>query len=249
MLKGNLIKVQAAPSADRVRITNANEIVRPSNHVGSSAFGVGSAAGGGADDSGDGAVTVGALTAEDLADPAAAVHRYAQQRNDAYRAAASAFRRGMASYAGDLAQRGKALDQLMKQARLQVVQNCLQANPTSNVLAKPQLSGGLRGLIRHAPVQQVDSLQSLADQLQISRQTNIDLHGLHVPEAMALLRSVIAKITARQSQDRITLNVVTGVGHHSVRGRSRLRETVQHYLQSNGHVFSEPNDGQFRVQL
>lgn len=251
-VRGGLVVIPATPSG-RVHVTGSNETVRSSQYAANHSAATDAVIANGAALSSLPSSDV-RLTAEDMEDPIAAMHRYAQQRNEMYRRAAQTFRGGGASYAGELAQRGRTLDRLMKLARLQVVRRCLASNPNSNVVAAHLPSRNTRfddatGASGGAEAKSIRSIETLGNQLQISRQTNIDLHGLHVPEALSLLRSMIAKAKERVSSDRVTLNMITGIGHHSVRGKSRLRDAVRHFLESNNHLFSEPRDGEFRVQL
>jgi len=237
------VRVAARPDPARPRITALNEIVRDSGTRPSGP--AGDLASRSRDEDGDQQDSAQQqLADEDLADPVAAVHHYAERRNEFYRAAANAFRQGMASYAGELAQRGKRQHHLMKLARIEVVRRCLQLNPNSNVLSRDFESPAAR-----ASSSAADRLGGIEQQLRLSRQTHVDLHGLQVPEALQLLRSLIQKALARSDRQPVCLTVITGVGHHSVRGRGKLREAVRHLLSSNGHVFSEPQDGQFKVQL
>lgn len=77
----------------------------------------------------------------------------------------------------------------------------------------------------------------------------IDLHGLHVPEALERLPISLQKAESGK------VRVVTGSGHHTRgTGRARLRPAVNKWLQENGYYFEEVVDvndyvGSFVVDL
>lgn len=77
----------------------------------------------------------------------------------------------------------------------------------------------------------------------------IDLHGLHVAEAVERLPMALEKVQSGK------VRVVTGSGHHTRgTGRARLRPAVKKWLQENGFYFEEVVDandfvGSFVVDL
>ncbi|ELU04304.1 hypothetical protein CAPTEDRAFT_117132, partial [Capitella teleta] len=79
----------------------------------------------------------------------------------------------------------------------------------------------------------------------------LDLHGLHVDEALEVLRSILAaKRKGRPSRNqRPYLTVITGRGNHSRRGVARLRPSIMDYLQRNNFRFTETHPGILRVML
>lgn len=65
----------------------------------------------------------------------------------------------------------------------------------------------------------------------------IDLHGLHVSEAVERLPAALDKAQAGK------IRILTGTGHHTKgTGRARLRPAVKKWLQDNGFFFEEVVD-------
>lgn len=77
----------------------------------------------------------------------------------------------------------------------------------------------------------------------------VDLHGLHVSEALERLPLALEKAPPG------ILRIVTGTGHHTKgTGRARLRPAVKTWLQENGYFFEEVVDanefvGSFKVEI
>lgn len=77
----------------------------------------------------------------------------------------------------------------------------------------------------------------------------VDLHGLHVSEALDRLPSALEKAPPG------ILRILTGTGHHTKgTGRARLRPAVKKWLQENGYFFEEVIDaneyvGSFKVEI
>uniref|UniRef100_A0A7C9AQ54 Smr domain-containing protein n=2 Tax=Opuntia streptacantha TaxID=393608 RepID=A0A7C9AQ54_OPUST len=82
----------------------------------------------------------------------------------------------------------------------------------------------------------------------------IDLHGLHVSEAIHVLRhelSVLSK-AARSAEQRLYVYICVGTGHHTKGSRTpaRLPVAVQRYLlEEEGLEYTEPQPGLLRVVL
>lgn len=78
------------------------------------------------------------------------------------------------------------------------------------------------------------------------REGLVDLHGLHISEAIERLP---AALDAAASTGRKLIKVVFGTGHHSKPGGGapRLRPAVIEYLQSAGYSHSEVRDGKTRL--
>jgi len=74
----------------------------------------------------------------------------------------------------------------------------------------------------------------------------IDLHGLHVKEALARLDTFTAD--ARKEQ-RSVIIVIVGAGNHSEGGVQRIRPAVEKWCRERGHRFDEVNHGCVRVFL
>uniref|UniRef100_A0A667WKJ6 NEDD4 binding protein 2 n=1 Tax=Myripristis murdjan TaxID=586833 RepID=A0A667WKJ6_9TELE len=79
----------------------------------------------------------------------------------------------------------------------------------------------------------------------------LDLHGLHVDEALEHLDQVLEDKTAEYEQGlcRPQLSVITGRGNHSQGGVARIRPAVIDYLTNKHYRFTEPKPGLVLVSL
>ncbi|GLT74205.1 hypothetical protein SLA2020_460160 [Shorea laevis] len=82
----------------------------------------------------------------------------------------------------------------------------------------------------------------------------IDLHGLHVSEAISVLKHELSVLrsTARAADQRLQVYVCVGTGHHTRGSRTpaRLPVAVQRYLlEEEGLDYSEPQPGLLRVVI
>lgn len=87
-----------------------------------------------------------------------------------------------------------------------------------------------------------------------SQEKMIDLHGLHVSEAIHTLRHELGALrnTARSAEQRLHVYVCVGTGHHTRGSRTpaRLPLSVQRYLlEEEGLDYTEPQPGLLRVVL
>eukprot|EP01134_Creolimax_fragrantissima_P000419 CFRG0419T1 len=73
------------------------------------------------------------------------------------------------------------------------------------------------------------------------RISSVDLHGLHVIEAVQLVKSVVSAKDPRRS-----MRIITGMGTHSTCG-AKLRPSIKNFLQQNGYDFVEEHGGQLLV--
>ncbi|XP_066516070.1 NEDD4-binding protein 2 isoform X2 [Hoplias malabaricus] len=82
-------------------------------------------------------------------------------------------------------------------------------------------------------------------------QNVLDLHGLHVDEALHHLQQVLLDKTSERQQGlcRPQLSVITGRGNHSQGGVPRIRPAVLDYLKSQHYRYSEPKAGLILVTL
>ncbi|XP_041993972.1 polyadenylate-binding protein-interacting protein 7-like [Salvia splendens] len=85
------------------------------------------------------------------------------------------------------------------------------------------------------------------------REQMIDLHGLHVSEAIHVLKRELAvmKNTAISMDQRLLVYICVGTGHHTRGARmpARLPTAVQRYLLEEGLDYSEPQPGLLRVVI
>ncbi|KAL3844295.1 hypothetical protein ACJIZ3_001698 [Penstemon smallii] len=86
------------------------------------------------------------------------------------------------------------------------------------------------------------------------RERMIDLHGLHVSEAIHVLKREMAvmKNAARSADQRLLVYICVGTGHHTrgARTPARLPTAVQRYLlEDEGLDFTEPQPGLLRVVI
>ncbi|XP_067844583.1 NEDD4-binding protein 2 [Heptranchias perlo] len=79
----------------------------------------------------------------------------------------------------------------------------------------------------------------------------LDLHGLHVDEALYHLdKVVIEKINEYQQKGGNSyLSVITGRGSHSQGGVARIKPAVIGYLKSHNFRFTEPQQGVVKIKL
>ncbi|XP_049415306.1 polyadenylate-binding protein-interacting protein 7 [Solanum stenotomum] len=81
----------------------------------------------------------------------------------------------------------------------------------------------------------------------------IDLHGLHVTEAIHVLKRELSVLrnAARSADQRIQVYICVGTGHHTKGSRTpaRLPISVQRYLLEEGLDYSEPQPGLLRVVI
>ncbi|CAK9170589.1 unnamed protein product [Ilex paraguariensis] len=81
----------------------------------------------------------------------------------------------------------------------------------------------------------------------------IDLHGLHVSEAVHVLKRELTMLrsVARSADQRLQVYICVGTGHHTRGSRTpaRLPISVQRYLLEEGLDYSEPQPGLLRVVI
>lgn len=82
----------------------------------------------------------------------------------------------------------------------------------------------------------------------------IDLHGLHVTEAIHVLKRDLTMLrnVARSADQHLQVYICVGTGHHTrgTRTPARLPVAVQRYLlEEEGLDYSEPQPGLLRVVL
>lgn len=70
----------------------------------------------------------------------------------------------------------------------------------------------------------------------------LDMHGLHVNEALEALKEKIATAQTGKS-----VHVITGRGSHSKGREARIKPAVLQFLRQNGYRFEETNAGMLKV--
>nr|XP_053629872.1 uncharacterized protein LOC128686800 isoform X1 [Cherax quadricarinatus] len=80
----------------------------------------------------------------------------------------------------------------------------------------------------------------------------LDLHLLHVPEALSAAQAFLKErqrvLTARGIK-QMQVSLITGRGAHSVGGQARLKPAIKEFLQKSKFLFHEANSGMFTVTL
>ncbi|XP_051119276.1 polyadenylate-binding protein-interacting protein 7-like [Andrographis paniculata] len=103
----------------------------------------------------------------------------------------------------------------------------------------------------HEKAQEAIYRQRNSDIQTNARERMIDLHGLHVSEAIHVLKRELAVMrnAARSMDQRLLVYICVGTGHHTRGSRTpaRLPIAVQRYLLEEGLDFSEPQPGLLRV--
>lgn len=86
----------------------------------------------------------------------------------------------------------------------------------------------------------------------LETKSTLDLHGLHVDEAVTVLTKVIEdqlnKLSARGDK-RKDLFIITGRGSHSRGGVARIRPAVIRWLKQKGYNFTEVHEGLLKLRL
>lgn len=75
--------------------------------------------------------------------------------------------------------------------------------------------------------------------LSVTNRFKVDLHGLHVEEALQVLEQHLLSLGGLGCPGGVLLQVVTGVGKHSWNGRPKILPAVVRYLSDAGCRFSE----------
>eukprot|EP00057_Strongylocentrotus_purpuratus_P005540 XP_003731200.2 PREDICTED: NEDD4-binding protein 2 [Strongylocentrotus purpuratus] len=90
----------------------------------------------------------------------------------------------------------------------------------------------------------------LVQRRHVTGENKLDLHNLHVEEALQALQEVLIERQMHPSpgQHRY-LEVVTGRGKHSKMGVAKLKPAVCKFLEQKGYRFTTPNAGCLKVYL
>ncbi|CAH1433843.1 unnamed protein product [Lactuca virosa] len=154
---------------------------------------------------------------------------HARLRNAYFEQARQAYHIGQKALAKELSVKGQLHNIQMKAAHGKAQESIYyQRNPVS-----PEMQGNGRGG---------------------GQERIIDLHGLHVSEAIHVLKRDLMtwRNIARSADQRVQVYICVGTGHHTkgTRTPARLPVAVQRYLlEEEGLHYSEPQPGLLRVVL
>ncbi|XP_057502906.1 polyadenylate-binding protein-interacting protein 7-like isoform X2 [Actinidia eriantha] len=151
---------------------------------------------------------------------------HARLRNAYFAQARQAYLIGNKALAKELCVKGQLHNMHMKAAHGKAQESIYrQRNPVS-----PEMQGNVRG-----------------------QERIIDLHGLHVSEAIQVLKRdlTVLRSTARSVEQRLPVYICVGTGHHTKGSRTpaRLPIAVQRYLLEEGIEYAEPQPGLLRIVL
>lgn len=80
----------------------------------------------------------------------------------------------------------------------------------------------------------------------------LDLHLLHVPEALSATQAFLSEreqvLTARGIR-QMKVSLITGRGAHSIGGQAKLKPAIKDFLKKLGYSYHEANSGMFIVTL
>ncbi|PKA62161.1 hypothetical protein AXF42_Ash015045 [Apostasia shenzhenica] len=149
---------------------------------------------------------------------------FARLRNACFQQAREAYLIGNKALAKELGDKGKWYNLQMKEAHANARETIFrQRNPGS-----PELHGYGRG-----------------------QERMVDLHGLHVNEAIHVLKHELSimKNAARSAGHRLHVLICVGTGHHTKGARTpaRLPIAVEQYLLEEGLHYTQPQPGLLRV--
>ncbi|KAK7829705.1 polyadenylate-binding protein-interacting protein 7 [Quercus suber] len=152
---------------------------------------------------------------------------HARLRNAYFEQARQAFIIGNKALAKELSAKGQVHNMHMKAAHGKAQESIYrQRNPVP-----PEMQGNGRG-----------------------QERMIDLHGLHVSEAIHVLKHELSVLrgTARAAEQRLQVYICVGTGHHTrgARTPARLPVAVQRYLlEEEGLEYTEPQPGLLRIVI
>ncbi|GMQ02360.1 hypothetical protein CsSME_00048632 [Camellia sinensis var. sinensis] len=152
---------------------------------------------------------------------------HARLRNAYFEQARQAYLIGNKALAKELSVKGQLHNMRMKAAHGKAQESIYrQRNPVS-----PEMQGNGRG-----------------------QERIIDLHGLHVSEAIHVLKRELSQLrsTARTAEQRLQVYICVGTGHHTRGSRTpaRLPVAIQRYLlEQEGLDYSELQPGLLQVMI
>ncbi|CAJ1991490.1 Smr domain containing protein [Leishmania donovani] len=80
-------------------------------------------------------------------------------------------------------------------------------------------------------------------------QNYFDMHGLHLEEAIEMLKVRMDKLEEKPVGSTTEFEVIPGAGHHSAPGTQKLRRATLEYVQLKGYPYEEVNAGAFLVKV
>ncbi|XP_015770243.1 PREDICTED: NEDD4-binding protein 2-like [Acropora digitifera] len=94
----------------------------------------------------------------------------------------------------------------------------------------------------------------ILDQTNVGRDENtIDLHGLHVSEAIEALRNFLSEKSdpncSPSKRGGKVISVITGRGNKSRGGKARIKPAILEYLKESNYRYSEPRPGLVNVHF
>ena len=166
----------------------------------------------------------GAAVALEYAELRADARDLARVRNACFQQATAAYLAGNKRLARELGAKGRAAGEQMHAAHAAAAAEMFQRrNPGAAAVAAGGGSSSRGGAVE-----------------------TVDLHGLHVSEALVLLEALLLRL--QQGGSRRRVRVVVGEGQHG-RVPARLPTAVKRWLQDQGVAFSEPYSGLLEVRL
>jgi hypothetical protein len=115
----------------------------------------------------------------------------------------------------------------------------------------PAISNSYFGHISHVMLSYV-SLFRNPGSFQRGSDRLIDLHGLHVSEAIHILKVELGSLrsAARAAGERVQVMICVGTGHHTKGSRTaRLPIAVEQFLLDEGLHYTQPQPGLLRVAV
>eukprot|EP00775_Hariotina_reticulata_P012083 gene12083-12223_t len=156
---------------------------------------------------------------------------FARVRNTCFQQATLAYLAGNKALAKELSMKGRQAAEQMWAAHEQASQQIFYQRNAPLISPATAVSSSLGA----------SSSSSRAHQV-------MDLHGLHVREALMMLRQRLQQLAAQQSCSSISL--IVGTGHHTKGGpAARLGPAVEQLLEELALSYKEPQPGLLRVQL
>ena len=94
-------------------------------------------------------------------------------------------------------------------------------------------------------------------QATVEKTNKLDLHSLHVDEAVKLVKDILSgrlselnqMPSARVGKNKTQITIITGRGNHSRGGNAKVRPSVINYLKQHNFYFTETNPGVLEVFL